>query len=154
MRRWLLFLSLLGVIVSGLIWFGSCWREVAYVGNRSVIGAEAGAIGLLVLRSDLPIDGGIPWMEQGWQVEKRRREHMTWLPSLHQDDPLRSTFTVWLTVPLWIPTLCCAVLAIFFWKRSRCRSHIGLCRCGYDLTGNVSGVCPECGREVAQVGRT
>ena len=25
----------------------------------------------------------------------------------------------------------------------------GCCRsCGYDLTGNTSGVCPECGREV------
>jgi hypothetical protein len=26
------------------------------------------------------------------------------------------------------------------------RRHRGLCECcGYDLTGNVSGVCPECG---------
>ena len=24
----------------------------------------------------------------------------------------------------------------------------GHCRCGYDLTGNTSGVCPECGVEV------
>jgi len=22
------------------------------------------------------------------------------------------------------------------------------CRCGYDLTGNISGVCPECGKPV------
>jgi len=29
----------------------------------------------------------------------------------------------------------------------RQRRAKGLCvRCGYDLTGNVSGVCPECGR--------
>jgi hypothetical protein len=28
----------------------------------------------------------------------------------------------------------------------------GVCaRCSYDLTGNVSGVCPECGAEVARV---
>jgi hypothetical protein len=26
------------------------------------------------------------------------------------------------------------------WDRGQC------VRCGYDLTGNVSGVCPECGR--------
>lgn len=25
----------------------------------------------------------------------------------------------------------------------------GKCRCGYDLTGNTSGVCPECGQDVA-----
>lgn len=34
------------------------------------------------------------------------------------------------------------------WRRRRHRKR-GLCpRCGYDLTGNVSGTCPECGREI------
>ncbi len=34
--------------------------------------------------------------------------------------------------------------------RRRCRRKRGLCGgCGYDLTGNESGVCPECGREIA-----
>ena len=32
-------------------------------------------------------------------------------------------------------------------NRQHRRLTRGLCvRCGYDLTGNVSGVCPECGR--------
>ena len=31
-------------------------------------------------------------------------------------------------------------------RRVAARRSAGLCvRCGYDLTGNVSGVCPECG---------
>ena len=31
------------------------------------------------------------------------------------------------------------------------RAKTGFCvECGYDLTGNVSGVCPECGAEVKQ----
>jgi|GEM_PF-5557529 len=31
------------------------------------------------------------------------------------------------------------------------RAHKGLClNCGYDLTANVSGVCPECGSKVTQ----
>lgn len=31
------------------------------------------------------------------------------------------------------------------------RRERGLCfRCGYDLTGNVSGVCPECGTPTPQ----
>lgn len=34
-------------------------------------------------------------------------------------------------------------------RRRRYRSEHGLCiKCGYDLTGNVSGVCPECGTEI------
>ena len=39
-----------------------------------------------------------------------------------------------------------------FWAKLRTagvRREMGLCvRCGYDLTGNVSGVCPECGMQV------
>ena len=36
-------------------------------------------------------------------------------------------------------------------KSYRRRFPAGHCqRCGYDLTGNVSGVCPECGSEVKQ----
>ena len=45
------------------------------------------------------------------------------------------------------------VIAAFLWYRwdrphelRRRRRAMGLCvGCGYDLTGNVSGVCPECG---------
>lgn len=53
-------------------------------------------------------------------------------------------------VPFWMP-LCGAValtvLAWWPWKRRR----PGCCRrCGYDLTGNTSGVCPECGRGVPE----
>jgi hypothetical protein len=35
--------------------------------------------------------------------------------------------------------------------RRRRRQRKGLCvRCGYNLTGNVSGVCPECGTEAGK----
>lgn len=55
-------------------------------------------------------------------------------------------------VPLWFVTACALVLpARWGWRRFRRRDERapGACvRCGYDLTGNVSGVCPECGRAV------
>ncbi len=38
--------------------------------------------------------------------------------------------------------------------RTRHRRRRGLCpKCGYDLTGNVSGTCPECGRIVEKATR-
>lgn len=52
---------------------------------------------------------------------------------------------VWL--PLWIPLLFAAATTAFLW-RDRRRVPPGHCRCGYDLTGNTSGVCPECGTRV------
>jgi hypothetical protein len=46
--------------------------------------------------------------------------------------------------PLWLPLLGSAILTAAAWRQDR--RAPGYCRCGYDLTGNVSGRCPECGR--------
>ena len=51
-------------------------------------------------------------------------------------------------IPLWMPFLPIAAASLLAWRRARMRRP-GHCRnCGYDLMGNVSGVCPECGKEV------
>ena len=49
--------------------------------------------------------------------------------------------------------VCGVVCAHLFFARVR-RFRVGkdCLRCGYDLTGNVSGVCPECGHPVDQAG--
>lgn len=64
---------------------------------------------------------------------------------------VHALYTPWV---LW--TFLAALLpAAAFWRRRRrlSRSRRGLCTaCGYDLTGNVSGVCPECGNAVPQTG--
>ncbi|MBI4581439.1 MAG: hypothetical protein HY718_17180 [Planctomycetes bacterium] len=53
-------------------------------------------------------------------------------------------------LPLWIPFLLVASPTIFLWWVDRRRIQPGHCRkCGYNLTGNVSGVCPECGTKRA-----
>jgi hypothetical protein len=54
-----------------------------------------------------------------------------------------------ITVPLWIPFLLIGLPTGWLWWRDRRRVPAGCCACGYDLTGNVSGICPECGRAVA-----
>ncbi len=39
------------------------------------------------------------------------------------------------------------ILVVSYFRRRRFRRPTGLCMaCGYDLTGNASGACPECGR--------
>ena len=51
-------------------------------------------------------------------------------------------------VMAWLPFLVVVTLTAFVWHWDR-RLPFGHCRnCGYDLTGNVSGRCPECGTPV------
>lgn len=54
--------------------------------------------------------------------------------------------------PVWVVAAVCGASAITVWSlRRRRRSAPGCCvHCGYDLTGNTSGRCPECGCAVAE----
>jgi len=52
-------------------------------------------------------------------------------------------------LPLWIPLLIVATPTAFLWYRDRARIPPGHCQhCGYDLTGNISGQCSECGKPI------
>jgi hypothetical protein len=62
----------------------------------------------------------------------------------------RGRFAAGMVIPLWMPlvlfaacpTITCIRGPVRRWRRRR----KGCClKCGYDLAGNVSGVCPECG---------
>ncbi len=54
--------------------------------------------------------------------------------------------TAEVVLPLWTVLLVCCLLTTLAWG-GRARKHPpGHCRrCGYDLKGNLSGTCPECG---------
>jgi hypothetical protein len=58
------------------------------------------------------------------------------------------------TLRLWPLAGLAAVLPIvqaLMIRRRRQLRYLGCCkRCGYSLTGNVSGVCPECGTVIAK----
>lgn len=48
-------------------------------------------------------------------------------------------------VPLWIPLLALLLLTGARWRSLRAVVQGTCSECGYDLTGNESGRCPECG---------
>ena len=59
------------------------------------------------------------------------------------------------SMPLIPPLLVLIIPTAYLWWRDRRRIPPGHCqKCGYDLTGNVSGVCPECGSKVKREGET
>ena len=53
------------------------------------------------------------------------------------------------TVPMWLPLVVFAIPTAYFWYRDRRTAKPGNClTCGYNLTGNESGKCPECSTPV------
>jgi hypothetical protein len=98
------------------------------------------------------------YVKPGWTVT-RHRYPFRWWPGrfgMYRTIPLtdinnatnetHKAVAVELAVPIWIPfALVATVTALLLW-RDRRRPPPGHCqRCGYDLRGNVSGRCPECG---------
>jgi len=67
---------------------------------------------------------------------------MQWWVSIRLTPPSMMVLPIWLILTVLImPTA-------FLWWRDR-RYPRGHCQyCGYDLTGNVSGRCPECGKAI------
>jgi predicted RNA-binding Zn-ribbon protein involved in translation (DUF1610 family) len=84
--------------------------------------------------------------------------HFAWRTRGQADDLWQGTWPVFHTVaPLWSFALVFMIGAgiwpLVALRRVRRRRKGRCSQCGYDLTGNVSGRCPECGSTVAREGR-
>ena len=80
---------------------------------------------------------------RGWRVVRRTQRWWYWWPEIQH--VLGSCDLI---LPLWIPFLVVLVPTAYLGWTDR-RTPPGHCqKCGYNLTGNVSGICPECGGKV------
>ncbi len=62
-----------------------------------------------------------------------------------------SNRVLYIAFPFWLALALVGVPTAVLWWPVRRRKLPGHCqKCGYDLTGNVSGRCPECGEAVGQ----
>ena len=67
-----------------------------------------------------------------------------WLPGYERYPTYPSAVTLW--APVWMLIVIVLPPTVYLFWRDR-RHPRGHCQeCGYDLKGNVSGVCPECGK--------
>lgn len=54
-------------------------------------------------------------------------------------------------IPVLLLLLAGALIVFTEWRDEKAKMRPGCCsKCGYDLTGNISGVCPECGLKLEQ----
>ncbi len=76
-----------------------------------------------------------------WAVDRQIYPHLTGLPFVYHE----ARYFI-IDVPIWMLAVLVAIPTAWLWWRDRRGIPPGHCqRCGYDLTGNVSGRCPECG---------
>ncbi|UCE59596.1 MAG: hypothetical protein JSU63_19400 [Phycisphaerales bacterium] len=99
---------------------------------------------------------GMPWTVKGWYFSRASTAGLThvsiWWPMITQTGGFSSRLSGVFVPLFWValltgiyPTIACIRGPLRRWRRRR----KGLClNCGYDLTGNESGVCPECGEAV------
>jgi hypothetical protein len=136
---------LTGITLAGIgasfVWvFG--WTDA---GGRYFVYLEHGM--LCGTRSGLPAGTALPWY--GHLKVFRSGVYEPWapVPQFELSGPWPYfKFPIHLVLPVFIAMMVYPLLP-FVVKRGRRKR--GLCvRCGYNLTGNVSGRCPECGREV------
>ncbi len=102
-----------------------------------------GQLHMMVTRNQRYIDARRPH-QKGWDIHRSERAKWDLMPKFSMGPA-----GVQLGIPHWIAVLAFGSLAIgcFMWRRSHAQE---VCKqCGYDLTGNVSGVCPECGEALA-----
>ena len=151
---------------------GWSWRSPQWLDSRIILHHRA-----ILLAHDEVLAGQAPDTEFEAKVSQRFREarkagELTSSPGIMEDSFVRRRFLGigWgqgefldrlglrtrcdvLLVPLWmLLVLLAAYPTIAFIRgpmRRMRRRRKGLCvKCGYDLTGNVSGVCPECGQGI------
>jgi len=83
-------------------------------------------------------------LEQGVRLQ-RLMARLDGLHSTKEEFCSLTAFPATLILPLWIVVLFSAMLTAFVFWRGRGRPHNHCGKCGYNLTGNVSGICPESG---------
>jgi hypothetical protein len=122
--------------------------SVTYVGPRVTFAAGGALIHVQVAKSrawpeDFPIT-------PVWRWEFRRPTSEVLLGCWHPGRFVSDSFVRMYQLSLWIPLVLAVTATLLIFARDRQRRvPSGHCpNCDYELTGNVSGVCPECGERV------
>jgi len=123
---------------------GNCYFELeAYSNHWNVMHIDFGKTELILDDStNLQQSGNLDWDAIGFGIGSWKGRNF--------GGPM-SNYGI--MVPLWFLTLIFAILPaiwLFKWNKRRKLSPNACPACGYDLTGNESGVCPECGATKAE----
>jgi len=151
-RKLIILMLTLGAVGTLVLWVVTLWIEFEFHSRQSwVLFARGGGVSLWWYQG-IPPD--ILSAAQGWKVRQIPSGPIAladcvWVPKSTYDKTVTIPWGV-VVIPLWMLFLLfLAYPTLAFIRRPLRRWRKGLCvRCAYDLTGNVSGVCPECGTKI------
>ena len=127
-----LFLLLLGAVESQVLFgYRKKPRGMACTPYAFVVEGGGTATGLTVFRKD------------GWWANVD--PHTTYL----MPEVVKQSGKSYVVIPLWILFLASGLAALALWHRHRPPKPGHCAVCAYNLTGNLSGICPECGTKIA-----
>ncbi len=141
------------VVITAVAWTSSMrWHGNWAVSNNLVVSIIGGCI---CVGDKAPRHGQLHFMRLKFGYSQRVRIglHMPfwWFPRKPDQHYLvvyvgSTRGGKWgVVIPFWIPFLLFVFPTAILWHRDRRTAKPGNCQlCGYNLTGNESGVCPEC----------
>ncbi len=151
-------------VLLAVAWVVSVYRGVRWVGSTWTAGVGEGAVWAygdgVAHNIDVVLFG---YGYELWVGQPGERKYGLSLPRITIDPPRRTwadgrhhvfvhdvrAYSWSVAVPFWLPFAVCAGPTAYLWWRRGRRIPPGHCRnCGYNLTGNVSGRCSECGTPV------
>jgi len=128
----------------GLSYYHRTWRATLACSSISVLVTNPGGY-QADLNKKFKQNGGAKWFVYAIRPYTVSDYGLAWPESRGVGVFMDATE---ITIPLWSLLLIPAIPTAWLWHRDRRKKRIGpgcCLRCGYDLKGNISGVCSECG---------
>ena len=117
-------------------WYSSPYQETA-------IGAWGGNIQFITYNNVVLLPFIPP---PGWSTNHNMNVPPSWGFNWPVVELSKASRQLRLELPFWLVLLAITLPTAWLWHCDRRRIKPDCClRCGYDLTSNTSGVCPECG---------
>ena len=141
-RRILKWTGLTATLLIVGLWAFSLWWAGSFIGERFALICRGGCLN--IFRSQGRI-GPIP---HGWHIRPLagRNSFGLELPTM-----IEGWQAYAIILPLWLPLLVFAIPTAWLFYRDRKRIPPSHCqKCGYNLTWNTSGRCPECGDPIPE----
>lgn len=145
----------------GIVWVGlgrgvvsvNSWQCDADPAVRPELWSEISFVRQSSRRAKLLMFNRLPQSTNDWEFVLPSWRWREGVQGLDPGDE-KLLYTTSFALPLWLPAVCLLAMSVLvIFRQQRWRRETQCSQCRYDLTGNESGVCPECGNAIPDLQR-